>query len=72
MPMSMPISILEGLPDFWCRIVSKTVLSRTPKIDPNKTYQEMAAHYLIPKEWVIDYLLSTHYAKYRQKLKVHV
>ena len=28
--------------------------------------------YLIPKEWVIDYLLSTHYAKYRQKLKVHV
>ena len=38
----------------------------------NKTYQEMAAYYLIPKEWVIDYLLSTHYAKYRQKLKVHV
>ena len=32
----------------------------------------MTAHYLIPKEWVIDYLLSTHYAKYRQKLKVHV
>ena len=28
--------------------------------------------YLIPKEWVIDYLLSTHYAKYRQKLKARV
>ena len=24
--------------------------------------------YLIPKEWVISYLLSTHYAKYRLKL----
>ncbi len=28
--------------------------------------------YLIPKEWVIDYLLSTHYAKYRLQLKAHI
>lgn len=28
--------------------------------------------YLIPKEWVIDYLLSTHYAKFRQRLKAHI
>jgi hypothetical protein len=25
--------------------------------------------YLIPKEWAIDYILSTHYAKYRPMLK---
>lgn len=28
--------------------------------------------YLIPKEWVIDYLLSTHYAQYRMKLKTQI
>lgn len=28
--------------------------------------------YLIPKEWVIDYLLSTHYAQYRMKLKAQI
>lgn len=28
--------------------------------------------YLIPKEWVIDYLLSTHYAQYRMKLKARI
>ena len=28
--------------------------------------------YLIPKEWVIDYILSTHYAKYRLKLKAQI
>lgn len=28
--------------------------------------------YLIPKESVIDYLLSPHYAKYRLILKAHV
>ena len=28
--------------------------------------------YLIPKEWVIDYLLSTHYAQYRLKLKARI
>lgn len=28
--------------------------------------------YLIPKEWVIDYLFSTHYAKYRLQLKAHI
>lgn len=28
--------------------------------------------YMIPKEWVIDYLLSTHYAIYRQKLKARI
>lgn len=28
--------------------------------------------YLIPKEWVIDYLVGPHYAKYRLKLKAHV
>ena len=28
--------------------------------------------YLIPKEWVIDYLLSTHYAQFRQKLRARI
>lgn len=28
--------------------------------------------YLIPKNCVIDYLLSTHYEKYRRKLKAHI
>lgn len=28
--------------------------------------------YLIPKEWVIDYLLSTHYAIYRTKMRVQI
>ena len=28
--------------------------------------------YLIPKKWVIDYILGTHYAKYRLKLKAQV
>ena len=28
--------------------------------------------YLIPKEWVIDYILSTHYAQYRMKLKARI
>lgn len=28
--------------------------------------------YLILKEWVIDYLLSTHYAQYRMKLKARI
>lgn len=28
--------------------------------------------YLIPKTWVIDYLLGTHYEKYRRKLKAHI
>ena len=28
--------------------------------------------YMIPKEWVIDYILGTHYAKYRLKLKAQV
>ena len=28
--------------------------------------------YLIPKEWVIDYILGTHYAKYRLKLKAQI
>ena len=28
--------------------------------------------YLIPKNHVIDYLLSTHYEKYRRQLKAHI
>ncbi len=28
--------------------------------------------FYIPKEWVIDYILSAHYAKYRLKLRVQV
>lgn len=28
--------------------------------------------YMIPKEWVIDYILGAHYAKYRLKLKAQV
>lgn len=28
--------------------------------------------YIIPKVWVIEYILSDHYAEYRQKLKVQV
>lgn len=28
--------------------------------------------YLIPKVWVIEYVLSDHYAGYRQELKVQV
>ena len=28
--------------------------------------------YLIPKDWVIDYVLSEHYAEYREQLKVQV
>jgi len=28
--------------------------------------------YLIPKPWVIDYILSEHYAEYKYKLKVRV
>jgi hypothetical protein len=28
--------------------------------------------YMIPKVWVIEYVLSDHYAEYRQKLKVQV
>jgi len=27
---------------------------------------------MIPKVWVIEYILSDHYAEYRQKLKVQV
>ena len=28
--------------------------------------------YMIPKVWVIEYVLSEHYAKYREELKVQV
>lgn len=28
--------------------------------------------YLIPKTCVIDYLLGTHYEKYRRRLKAHI
>ena len=28
--------------------------------------------YLIPKDWVIDYVLTEHYAEYREQLKVQV
>ncbi|MEG0892705.1 MAG: DNA-binding protein [Oscillospiraceae bacterium] len=28
--------------------------------------------YLIPKEWVIEYVLSKHYASYKKSLKVQV
>lgn len=28
--------------------------------------------YLIPKAWVIDYILSKHYSKYKKELKVQV
>jgi len=28
--------------------------------------------YLIPKTWVIDYILSKHYSKYKKELKVQV
>ena len=28
--------------------------------------------YMIPKVWIIDYLLSDHYDEYRKKLKVQV
>jgi hypothetical protein len=28
--------------------------------------------YLIPKEWMIDYILGTYYAKYRLKLKAQI
>lgn len=28
--------------------------------------------FLIPKPWVIDYILSDHYAEFRNKLKVQV
>ncbi|HQK35379.1 MAG TPA: hypothetical protein PK074_11685 [Spirochaetales bacterium] len=28
--------------------------------------------YMIPKVWVIEYILSDHYAEYRQKLKAQV
>ena len=28
--------------------------------------------YLIPKAWVIDYILSEHYASYKKELKVQV
>ena len=28
--------------------------------------------YLIPKDWVIDYVLSEHYAEYKEQLKVQV
>ena len=28
--------------------------------------------YYIPKAFVIDYILSSHYEKYRQKLKAHI
>ncbi len=27
---------------------------------------------LIPKDWVIDYVLSEHYAEYKEQLKVQV
>jgi len=32
-------------------------------------YLHVRNAYLIPKEWAIDYILSTHYAKYRPMLK---
>lgn len=28
--------------------------------------------YMIPKAWVIEYVLSDHYAEYRQKLNVQI
>ena len=28
--------------------------------------------YYIPKAWVIDYVVSTHYKKYKEKLKVQI
>lgn len=28
--------------------------------------------YLIPKVWVIDYVLSEHYAEYKKELKVQI
>ncbi|MFT9497497.1 MULTISPECIES: DNA-binding protein [Thermotaleaceae] len=28
--------------------------------------------YMIPKVWIIEYVLSEHYAEYREKLKVQV
>ena len=28
--------------------------------------------YMIPKEWIIDYILSTHYEKYRLQLRSRV
>lgn len=28
--------------------------------------------YLIPKEWVIDYVLSDHYSEYKKALKVQI
>lgn len=28
--------------------------------------------YLIPKEWVIDYVLSDHYNEYKESLKVQI
>ena len=35
-------------------------------------YYYIRATYLIPKTWVIDYILSDHYAEYKDKLKVQV
>ena len=32
----------------------------------------IGGRYLIPKTYVIDYVLSTHYAKYRPMLKCHI
>jgi len=28
--------------------------------------------YLIPKDWVVEYVLSKHYASYKRKLKAHI
>lgn len=32
----------------------------------------IGATYLIPKEWVIEYVLSDHYAQYKKSLRVKV
>lgn len=33
---------------------------------------DLSKTYLIPKVWVIDYVLSEHYAEYKKKLKVQI
>ena len=64
-------------------VVTLTQFSRDVRRDSDSTARKLMREnrvkhyyirqtYLIPKDWVIDYVLSEHYAEYREQLKVQV
>jgi hypothetical protein len=71
--------LFEGYPDVvtlpeFCKMLGGIGDSTARKLMRENRVQHFYIRYtyLIPKEWVIDYVLSDHYGEYKKALKVQI